>query len=358
MNSGRYNIDINALNCVKDKDGYCIHNPPLKKVNTEVNQPLEIQVSVPSEEGPTFSPNNDDCARISSAENWPTVHKRVWKLKKLISQKFNPKKMKLDNGDNEVVTIQMEDSEVPQAKMGDSNNADMRLTYECDDILEKLGIDNTKELEESATLPTDITISNIDQEITDNNTEDRSKSKGHLKFHSAHFDIRSSPIKPSSAVFHKFQIHPEKLPKYDVQMIGATDIMDSGQKKDLVQSDGESLHEIFANNIDPSCKENNVMDQDWILAANDKSEDGYTKSNNLIEPALLHVKDSDKTLNINGDYQSNETSNDSRLMSNPEESVLQFFDALGNTCLSYPEMEIRASTNDFNLDLFSFTNSQ
>ncbi|XP_030038776.2 uncharacterized protein LOC115454178 isoform X1 [Manduca sexta] len=355
MDPGKYDIDVNALNCVKDKDGFCVHNPPVNQVNSEVNQlePTQIYITTPSEELPTVM--EEDCARISSAENWPTVSKRVWKLKKLKSQKLGTKKMRIETDNNSLLKLDMSQIEQQNDSPEDLNSMKMRLVFPCDDILAQLGVDQPKEQNETVVLNT--TECNKPQETTDSLMEQCKRPKGHAQFHSTHFDIRSSPIKPTSTVFRKFQINPEKLPKYDVQIIGASDDIEKEQTKDFDQTSADTLQEIFReNNIDMTCKDN-VIEHGWIITANEKSEDGYTKSNNLIEPALLHVKDTEKT-DLDNSVQMQTNDNDSRLMTSQEDSVLNFFDSLGNTCLSYPETEIRTHPVDFHLDLFSFPNAQ
>ncbi|XP_004927752.1 uncharacterized protein LOC114239778 [Bombyx mandarina] len=337
MDPGKYNIDVNALSCIKDKDGFCMHNPSTtqNQSNVEVNQPSELLITNHEE---AMIPDTEDCARISSAENWPTVNKRVWKLKKLKAQNSGAKKIRLD----EKHTLLELDLAV---KREEDLNETKRLSFESEDLLTKLGID-TSRFNES------MVASNECNDVNNKVTLDQSKNN-HIQFHSTHFDIRSSPIKPTSTVFRKFQITPDKLSNYDGQIIGAVNMVDKAFEET------NNINGLINNDIELPCKEN-AIDQSWILSS-DKSEDGFTKPDSLIEPSLIHVKDTDTNKvsstrsnisDVTQDILTNVCSE-----SNQSDSVLNFLDSLGSTCLSYPGMEIRSGTSDFNLDLFSFTNT-
>lgn len=257
------------------------------------------------------------------------------------------------------------------------------------------------------------------------------KAKGaHTQFHSAHFDIRSSPIKSSSAAtFRKFQINPEKLSKYQVQIIRPLELEKNSEEvspntesniihnteadiipntevdiihnteAEVVQSSEEVLPEdsaipsnpdnnsilqsIFRDDlIELTCKDPNDIPNDLAFAAakewissglnsvDEKSDDGFIKANSLdesfirgnslIEPALLHCKeDSHDKLTLGSELSAADhlSGNDNHILNQGSASVLNFLDSLGSECLSYPETEIRNNNVDFQLDLFSFSNT-
>ncbi|CAH0628618.1 unnamed protein product [Chrysodeixis includens] len=552
MNPGKYNFDVEALNCVKDKNGFCIHNPP--KINhfiKDQSKPIpnilkHSELLVPESE-------TENCARINSVAKWPTVSKRIWKLKQKTHEQ-SAKKMRLKSEGDALIDLGTEDFIFPKEPeivnntvIVPENNA-TTIDIGEDDVTKLLGTP-------------DCSISQPVTETQSNNiamAEPVKPKNNFVQFHSAHFDIRSSPIKTSSTVFRKFQIDPSKMSNYDVQVIRSLEMvnkphdkrmslsspdnlhltipnsdslhlpnlnnihvtmpnsdqiqqvtlvnstnslhvslpnLETGQQITIPNSNAlhvsmpnsgsnmhaisnsenrlhvsmssadnrlhlnlqnsndlhvskpnmsnslhvisnsdnslhasmpdlnsslhipnsnnnlhitipnsdnrlhvtlpdsnddlhvsmpsspnihltlpssndslhvsipnDSLHDLFKDDL--SCKDTDVIDpdlKDWIISTSEKSEDSFTKSNGLIEPSLIHVRDSDdKSMdplkNVNhGDDMPSLDSSDNRLLSSQGESVLNFLDTLGNDL--YPETEIRNNGVDFQLDLFAFHNS-
>lgn len=417
MEPGKYNFDIDALTCDKNKDGYCDHHPPPKPVQSEAT--TQPWITVTEEAIPTKETETEDCARINSVEKWPTVNKRVWKQKQ---QKEKAKRMRLasENCDT-LIELGMEDMVILNrncsddcsailSSQGAEDKADTRLVNnkECNDFSEpetlclsqpeRLCLPDSDTLclpepqsqaasfitTETGTLLSSepVRLLNTDtasllSSDTENNLppmKNPIKNGNHLQFHSAHFDIRSSPIKPSSTVFRKFQINTELLAKYEDTMrsLEAVDKVHEPEKemvdptsvehtRDTVTLNHEdTLQEIFRDEDLSVVKESFTLDRelkDWILnrSNDDKSEDGFSKTNTLIEPALLHIKDHEIKPSMNNEIEQKDvlSSGDNH----DESSVLNFLETLENDCLSFPGTEIRTNNGDFQLDLFSFTSS-
>ncbi|XP_038213326.1 uncharacterized protein LOC119833407 [Zerene cesonia] len=343
ISPGKYNLDIDALSCVKDKDGHCLHNPapPLSKPA----QPWSNK----SNEETTKVPETDDCARINSAEKWPTVSKRMERKK---PEQNTAKKIKLI------------ESEVP-IELGDDDIAAFFSNNHKTDI---------SSLDKTAT--EEINISN--KETTETTKADTSNKPTHIRFHSTHFDIRSSPMKPTSTVFRKFQINPEKMPKFDIQEIQPLISQESEFTETISTESNESTNiqsDLFIDNpvqSETSCKDapelNFNTSKEWTVKYTDtehgtgsfmKSDSlinentDYLKSNASIEPSLIHVKDIPKP--VNNEINISELPISDHSLSN-QGSVLNFLDSLGSTELSYPDTTIRNHSVDFQLDLFSFSN--
>ncbi|KAI8440588.1 hypothetical protein MSG28_001811 [Choristoneura fumiferana] len=199
-------ILYDALNCVKDKDGHCEHNPPPPKpspvvnhFSADVNKPSQLWLSKHKEEIANIDPESDDCARINTVHKWPTVCNKTWNTKQKLQR--NIKKMRLASDASEsllelsrddLATLATNECAIPvPQKMTTLLKNENETPNEINDQLEPISFEGTIK-----------------------------KSKGsHIQFHSAHFDIRSSPIKPSSTVFRKFQINPDKMEKLNVQII-------------------------------------------------------------------------------------------------------------------------------------------
>ncbi|CAH4036131.1 unnamed protein product [Pieris brassicae] len=328
IDPGKYNLNVSALSCNKDKDGHCQHNPPPPHVTSEAS-PLD------SHKGAVDIPQTDDCARNNSADKWPTVSKRLESRKN--PEQGTSKKIKLS------------DAKVPLEQC------------ELDDVDIDAFFSNTHKTESPMDIKTETREIDISDQLQTNLNQDLKKQ--HLKFHSTHFDIRSSPIKPTSTVFTKFQINPEKLPKFDMQEIQPLINQESYTEQVHTQANIVPSLEIdlFTQNNSLPCKEMSDISlhssKDWSLKYMDNESNmnyvkadsiindstDYLKSNGLIEPALLHVKDDSKLENGNA-HENNLNENLSH-----QDSVLSL--------LSYPEATIRNSTVDFSLDLFSFSNS-
>lgn len=204
MNPGKYNLNMNALNCMKDKDGYCVHNPaPKTQLNadnksSQINRKEEVSVS---------ESESEDCARINSVDKLPRVSKRLWKLKQQKSQNMNAKRMRLMSESDQFIELGVED-------MVMQNNPDESAITFNDPIIRKdVNIpmaENTDKHKEDK------------QEIVEIPTSINQRKKPKPQFHSTHFDIRSSPIKLPSALVRKFQLDPQKVTKmrsFEVQIL-------------------------------------------------------------------------------------------------------------------------------------------
>lgn len=318
MNPGKYNLNIDALSCVKDKEGHCRHNPAkTNQFNSDLGKTSQIW-SKQNEE-----PNNenkiDDCARINSVVKWPTVSKRNWKQK---SQTTNAKKIKIESEYDTDIELKMDDL----------------ITFTENEDLQATNVPQ---------IPNEL----INEPIVNKNLKNLNepvKKPNHVQFHSAHFDIRSSPIKQSSTVFCKFQIDPEKIPKYEVQVIKPRGIETKLNDVHSSESLNTNISTIFSDCIDLQAKvsDNNIdyVNKDWPMSVTEQTENEI-KSNTLIEPALLHLINDNVNKNV-----SNE--NDWENHENQNQSVLNFLESLDSECLSYPETEIRNNAVDFQLDLY------
>lgn len=211
MNPGKYNIDVEALNCVKDKNGYCIHNPP--KLNQYISDHKSSTLSRHSEEMTNAENESENCARINSVAKWPTVSKRIWKLKQKTNE-LTAKKMRLNSEVDTLIDLGTEDL----IFTSDTNTG----MINSDDDVAKL-LENTQDCDGNCPSANEPPGQNV-------TIPEPSKPKNnYVQFHSAHFDIRSSPIKPSSTVFRKFQINPSK--NYQVQVIRSLEMVDKDHKK-------------------------------------------------------------------------------------------------------------------------------
>ncbi|CAK1578830.1 unnamed protein product [Parnassius mnemosyne] len=336
MNPGKYNVNMDALTCVKDTEGHCRHNPKTNQLNSDLDKPSQSLLSSNIEDITNSRSEVEDCARINSVAKWPTVTKRNWKQK---LQNSNAKKVKMDSECDSSIELVMDDF----ITFNETNETD--LLPQCVPLV-------TTEVNQEPTVDKSLDI-----------LKDETKKPSHIQFHSTHFDIRSSPIKQSSTVFCKFQINPEKIPKYEVQIIKPLDIENEFIHENNAQSNTESINSnvIFNENIDLPAKgtENNLdfVNKDWTISMTNEQTVNNIESNTLIEPALLHFKYESLNKNTVNDINNQNDNLVLNNLTNQNQSVLNFLDSLGNDCLSYPETEIRNNAVDFQLDLFSFNNT-
>ncbi|KAL4707453.1 hypothetical protein ACJJTC_000097 [Scirpophaga incertulas] len=362
ISPGEYKVNIDGINCVKDPKGNCRHNPSKGNQN---NPDL-----TKSQNDDKIETETEDCARINSVDKWPLAHKRSWKCRQQKSHDLNAKKKRLasDNTD-------------PATELGIDNLLNYDITNDQSAInvqLKPLSLIDNLDLDVGDETFNEQSFVN-DKETHQGIVADAPTSGAHTKFHSTHFDIRSSPIKPSGTIFNKIQITPDKLPKYDVQIIQPEPekrIDDTEKQEEQSASvSNPDFQSIFNEDMIQltSCKDSNGLPDlsfdpskdSWIIeAVNGKSNDeNFIKSTTAIDPSLLvHDLSLDKLTLPNLDACTPcepIEENDSRL-STQNSSVLNFLDSLGNECLSYPETEIRnnhVDNVDFQLDLFSFSNS-
>lgn len=419
MYPGKYTFDIAALDCVTNTEGFCRHNPPPPPSKVEPDTTANQAWATINEDPPTSEIEIDDCARINSVEKWPTVVKRVWKQKQQKSAQENAKRMRLVSENNDTLIELGIDDFVGLSNVscsdecsaiitpqGTENKAEVNITNnECNGYKQiSIELVQEPELLNSPPIPNDYlnpnrtiqpTTASLEQIATTiSNLEEQNKQNNHLQFHSAHFDIRSSPIKPTSTVFRKFQINPELLAKYETQIIRSIETVDKDHETSLDKSEADNmtehfeemphsedtnqnkgqtnedttdhlvgddtLGEIFRDEDLSAVKESFILDRelkDWILnrSNDEKSEDGFGKPNTLIQPSLIHVKDHEiKSISDEIEQKVDLQPSDNHEMS--ESSVLNFLDTFGNDSLSFPETEIRTN-GDFQLDLFSFNSA-
>ncbi|XP_047023007.1 uncharacterized protein LOC124632278 [Helicoverpa zea] len=244
MNPGKYNIDVEALNCVKDKDGFCIHNPP--KINAfNKDQSKPIQYLLKHADSQIIDNETENCARINSVAKWPTVSKRIWKLKQKTHEQ-SAKKMRLKSEGDTLIELGTEDfifpkeaennviqvpSVVSVIPENNANTANMIVENDVAKLLED-------------TQDGDINCQPVTEPQTDNIIigELNKPKTNYVQFHSAHFDIRSSPIKPTSTVFRKFQINPSKMANYDSQVIRSLEMVNKGNKSVTLASPDRDLN--------------------------------------------------------------------------------------------------------------------
>ncbi|XP_028172748.1 uncharacterized protein LOC114361775 [Ostrinia furnacalis] len=408
MNPGTYNLNIDGLSCVKGKEGNCRHNPPPPKnnFNIDLNKPTPLWQTIQNDDANNSGSESEDCARINAVDKWPIANKRFRNVKQQKTQDLKSKRMKLTSESAETV-IELDDFVIS------NDNFTVPIEVSSVENIPEPLIDEfiVKKSDNNCIQEPPVVVKDT-QKIT-TFTDLPKKAKGaHTQFHSAHFDIRSSPIKTSSAAtFRKFQINPEKLAKYEVQIIRPLELdktceevspnteasfMQSNeteviQNTDVIPEqsaipsteDNSDLQSIFRDElIELTCKDPHDIPNDLAFAAakewicsglssvGGKSDDDFIKTNSLDEsfisansligPALLDCKDdSQNKLQLSSELVGAGTlsENDNHIMNQGSASVLNFLDSLGSECLSYPETEIRNSNVDFQLDLFSFSNT-
>ncbi|KAF9416276.1 hypothetical protein HW555_006350 [Spodoptera exigua] len=240
MNPGKYNIDVEALNCVKDKNGYCIHNPPkITQLNKDqIKSPHLLknidEILIPENE-------TENCARINSVAKWPTVSKRIWKLKQKTNEQQNAKKMRLKSEGDTLIELGTEDFNFPKDEKNNFNAASIipDNNIETAEIIPQAEVAKLLESKRDC----QVNSNSVTEQQTDDTTmNELNKPKtNYVKFHSAHFDIRSSPIKSSSTVFRKFQINPSKMASYDGQVIRSLEMVNKPDDKDVPPKNSNGL---------------------------------------------------------------------------------------------------------------------
>lgn len=203
MTPGKYNLNMNALNCMKDKDGYCIHNPaPKTQFNADYNKSMQLN----NEDVAISESESEDCARINSVDKWPRVRKRLWKLKQ---QKVSAKRMKLVSESDNFIELGVDDvviqNDLDESAINLNRNSPVIRTDVNLPLAESIDRNN-EERQEIVEIPTSVNQS----------------KKPKPQFRSTHFDIRSSPIKLPSALVRKFQLDPQKMTKmrsFEVQIL-------------------------------------------------------------------------------------------------------------------------------------------
>ncbi|XP_050362575.1 uncharacterized protein LOC126781662 [Nymphalis io] len=347
INPGKYNLNIDALNCEKDKNGFCIHNPPPSIIQTK--ECLHTTM----DDTQILEPNNFKIPNIGDNVNINTV----------LSDKLP---IYVNNNDNRKHTLEWLNQIDTGKKMKLSPEVE-RDSVVIDDIVALLS--DTEKTENN------VESKNVDNVVLKNNNEKGqntvpkpAKSQpAHIQFRSTHFDIRSSPIKSSSTVFRKFQINPEKMAKYEVEIIRpiqlnklAQEIEKCAEKSQNEQEIIEETNKTPINSTEPlgykppkvwsSDQSENFTKCNSLIS--DQTDD-FLKPNTLIEPALLHVKDGSAIPNTATDNNEIDTSD---ISINQGQSIINFLESLGNE-LTYSETAIRNNSIDFQLDLFSFNNS-
>ncbi|CAH0721425.1 unnamed protein product, partial [Brenthis ino] len=335
ISPGKYNINLDALNCEKDKYGHCSHNPPLS-IPVEVTKPKTIEKNKTKTSIPDLTEylliNNNKCNK----EKTQSIKKNECKKQKLEqNQNDNVKKMKI----------------TPEAE---SDNV-------IDDLFALLS--DADKTENSLEKPID-NVDTSDKNQNEMDTAPKSAKPSHIQFRSTHFDIRSSPIKSSSTVFRKFQINPAKMSKYEVEIIRPinkvaqdiemTDKTQNEQDKstnsiqnsnfnlrstDVLKESNSKVLEDTSYKTSEVWPEQSQFEQSSII----NQTDDFLKTENIIEPSLLHVKDGDKGILPEDNLEENDT--------NQGQSIISFLESLGNDL--YTD-SARNNPVDFQLDLFSF----
>ncbi|XP_069355448.1 uncharacterized protein [Maniola hyperantus] len=290
INPGKYNMNMEALSCEKDEDGYCRHNP---RPQISVADNIKPRVKLENIDNGVKGPSN--ILKIKVQERRPKILRKVDSRKQKLEQSshnINGKKIKLSQ-------------DIP---------TDKNSNIELDDLVALL----------SDTVKTDNKESKVDKVVLNDQKEvkhnavlakvDNATKAPHIQFHSAHFDIRSSPIKSTSTVFRKFQINPEKMTKY----IKVNQLARDVETTPNIDSSLTNINsqEIFSGtnvNISKESENLNYTSNNWcedssrFVKPNDlNSHTGnFINSNAVIEPALLHVK--------NGVRATNEIANESVL---------------------------------------------
>ncbi|CAH2260517.1 jg18251 [Pararge aegeria aegeria] len=277
INPGKYNFNMDALGCEKDKDGYCSHNPrPLITVTDNIKPHIILEnIKNSVSKGPS------NILKVNFQDRRPKILRKVEYRKQKLEQSshnVNGKKMKLSEDKN-------------------SNS------LEIDDLVALLSDTAKTENKESKVI--DEVMLNDQKEITLDTvaeTSEKVPKPPHIQFHSAHFDIRSSPIKPTSTVFRKFQINPEKMTKY-IEIIRPIQLNQLAQDVEIADNTSNiDTQEIFSDNNIISSKESETdTTKNWCQEPTDFMNpnnlmhahmDNFMKPNAVVEPALLHVKNS------------------------------------------------------------------
>ncbi|OWR44845.1 hypothetical protein KGM_211914B, partial [Danaus plexippus plexippus] len=323
ISPGDYKLNIDALNCKKDKDGYCDHNPPpqqTKLIQTHVDIEGIIRATLQPTEAKTSDRSKMDALKATD--------------KRPAAAKIENRKQKLEQTNQ--------------------NNAGKKIKLTSEPQVASLSMDDIVSLI-SETKPADNVL--ISNEQIRNDKVFNSKPS-HIQFHSAHFDIRSSPIKSSSTVFRKFQINPEKMAKYEVQIVQPLKLNQLAQE--MEQSIHSPVDEAPAVSKDRS-EQSQEATKEWPENESDfirtnslisNQADDFMRSSASIEPALIHIRDTktDNTLIDNNDLCINDD-----FSSSNGQALINFLESLGNELTSTEPA--RTTASDFQMDLFSFNNS-
>lgn len=338
-------MNFEALNCEKDENGHCTHNPPPTTKQTHEYQTKDnTRVSELNEK--TELLNIDDIkanTRVSEAfhdyvkkfDN--RKHASEWE-----NQPDNGKKIKLSpkiESDRKVIDdiiAILSDADKTEHRVGTKTSLESKS-------LDNLVLENKVNIEhKEETLP-----------------KPKNTKPAHIEFRSTHFDIRSSPIKTTSTVFRKFQINPEKIAKYDVEKIRPIQLNKLAQEiekctensqKDVVSNTNATPAESIEQFSFKSPEEWHVLQtEDFtdnkcnVLISN--QTENFLKTDLLIEPSLLHIKDGSEIQNVPGNNGISQN-----------QSLISILEALGNE-LTYSEPAELVNNNnsiDFQLDLFSY----
>ncbi|XP_045459944.1 uncharacterized protein LOC123670495 [Melitaea cinxia] len=352
INPGKYNLNLEALNCEKDENGHCTHNPPPTTKQTHGYQTTDNTcVSELNEQ--TELRNIDDIKANTRASK--TFHDYVKKFdnrkhaSEWENQPDNGKKIKLSpqiESDRKVI-----DDIV--AILSDAGKTEHRV--ETKTSLESKSLDNL-------VLENKVKIEH-EEEILPKPTNTK---PAHIEFRSTHFDIRSSPIKSTSTVFRKFQINPEKIAKYDVEQIRPIQLNTLAQEieKCTENSPKDVVSNTNATPTDSIEQFSFKSPEEWHMPqtedfSNNKCNvlisnqtENFLKTEPLIEPSLLHIKEESEIENVPG----NNVIETSDITPNQNQSLISILEALGNE-LTFSEPAEPVNNNnsiDFQLDLFSY----
>lgn len=283
ISPGKYNLNTEALGCEKDKDGYCNHNPRPQIAVTDRTQVKLEKI----ENGVARSPSN--ILKVNLQEKRPTIlRKTECRKQKLEESRHNEN----DNG--------------KKIKLSQDIFVDKK-NIEIDDLVTLLG-DKTK-TENNESKAKDKVVLNYLKERQQDAAPEKSEKETkphHIQFHSAHFDIRSSPIKPTSTVFRKFQINPAKMTKYieiirpiQLNQLANADITDEVDNMSNMNTQNNLSHTSIitstkSENLNYTTK--NWCDDPSFMKANDfiNCTNQLIKTDNVIEPALLYNNDNVK----------------------------------------------------------------
>lgn len=335
VSPGKYNINLDALNCEKDKNGHCSHNPP---------PPIPVEVTKPK----TIEKNKTKTCIPDLTEYLLINNNKCNKEKTQSIKKTECKKQKLEQNQN---------NNVKKMKTSPETENDNVI----DDLFALLS--DADKTENSLDKPID-NVDTSDKKQNEMDTAPKSAKPTHIQFRSTHFDIRSSPIKSSSTVFRKFQINPAKMAKYEVEIIrpinkvaqdiemtaktqneqekSTNSIQDSNfnlQSTDVLKESSSKVLEDTSYKTSEVWPEQSQFEQSSII----NQTDDFLKTENIIEPSLLHVKDGDRGISPEDNSEVNDP--------NQGQSIISFLESLGNDL--YTD-SARNNPVDFQLDLFSF----
>ncbi|KAJ2950407.1 hypothetical protein O0L34_g8649 [Tuta absoluta] len=344
LSAGKYYLNMSAMCCIKNKEGHCVHNPPQHKpaptpaphpANPDI-KPAQIFLHNHNEEIPNEA-ETEDCARIHSVDTWPNVTKRIWKLKQ--QKQVNAKKMRLvsedqpiELGTEDIVTFNTcnDNGAIKPTQHNGAAKPDgsQNGAAKPDGSLELNKPNGSLELKEEVL---EIVQQEVIEEPSAIEREQAEKPKTHAQFHSAHFDIRSSPIKLPSSLVRKFQFNPDKLTNFEVQILRPLEVTepnqdmqpeqspsgDNIQENNEMQTDTETDTDLQNTDIQALLRDNVELPKDtevnneisfdtpksWhITESNDSSDDSFLKSTLFstgltpvksasLESSLLHMND-------------------------------------------------------------------